>query len=72
MLSAKPIGFMAVWPYNMYVVGVENEIDDYILCVEIAPDGTKKPHRYKVKTTPNGRSYIMHHDKLYLDDILRA
>lgn len=72
MLSAKPIGFMAVWPYNMYVVGVENEIDDYILCVEIAPDGTKKPHRYKVKTTPSGRSYIMHHGKLYLDDILRA
>lgn len=72
MLSAKPIGFMAVWPYNMYVVGVENGIDDYMLCVEVAPDGTKKPHRYKVKTTPGGRYYIMHHGKLYLDDILRA
>lgn len=74
MLNAKPIGFMGVWPYNMYVVGVQTDCDmhDYMLCVEVAPDGTKKPHKYKVKTTPSGRSYIMHHGKLYLDNILRA
>lgn len=74
MLNAKPIGFMGVWPYNMYVVGVENGIDDYMLCVEIAPDGTKKPHRYKVRYTNGcGISYIVHNGhRLHLDDIMRA
>lgn len=72
MLNAKPIGFMGVWPYNMYVVGVENGIDDYMLCVEIAPDGTKKPHKYKVRYTNGyGVSYIVHNGRrLDLDDIL--
>ena len=74
MLSAKPIGFMGVWPYNMYVVGVENGNEDYMLCVEVAPDGTKKPHKYKVRYTNGyGMSYIVHNGRrLHLDDILRA
>lgn len=74
MLSAKPIGFMGVWPYNMYVVGVENGNEDYMLCVEIAPDGTKKSHKYKVRYTNRyGTSYIVHNGRrLHLDDILRA
>lgn len=74
MLSAKPIGFMGVWPYNMYVVGVQTDCDmhDYMLCVEVAPDGTKKPHRYKVRYTNGcGIAYIVHNGRrLHLDDIL--
>lgn len=69
MLSAKPIGFMGVWPYNMYVVGVENGC---ILCVEVTTDGTKKPHRYKVRYTNGcGISYIVHNGRrLHLNEIL--
>ena len=70
ILEARPIATLAVFPYNIYLTGVRNGIDDSVEFVDVS---NHTAHVAKIYYNINGGCYFKYKGKKYYTrDFLRA
>ena len=70
IMEAKPIATLAVFPYNIYLTGVRNGIDDSVEFVDVS---NHTAHVAKIYYNLNGECYFKYNGKRhYTRDFLRA